>query len=137
MHRRLQFDMRENPASNRRHGSRLAITNRSNEDYSVEESGVSAQASSKDNHQPTGADTSQRAASHPAATGGEKMNESRLLTVHEVAGILQVPTSWVYAHTRKRSAQPLPGYRLGKYWRFRQADIFAWIERQRGGVRGS
>ena len=55
----------------------------------------------------------------------------RLLTVGEVAELLQVPTSWVYGHTRKRSLNPLPGFRLGKYWRFREADVWAWLEQQK------
>jgi len=56
---------------------------------------------------------------------------SRLLTVHEVATMLQVPVSWVYGRMRKRSVERLPGYRLGKYWRFRQDEVLAWIESQR------
>ena len=33
MHRRLQFDMRENPASDRRHGSRPAVGSTANGSY--------------------------------------------------------------------------------------------------------
>jgi excisionase family DNA binding protein len=58
-----------------------------------------------------------------------------LLTVEDVAGILQVPISWVYEHTRQRSINRIPGFRLGKYWRFRETDVLAWVERQRIGVR--
>ncbi len=58
-----------------------------------------------------------------------------LLTVEEVAGMLQLPTSWVYEHTRTRSINRIPGFRLGKYWRFRETDVLAWVERQRIGVR--
>jgi excisionase family DNA binding protein len=57
--------------------------------------------------------------------------DGHLLTVHEVATMLQVPVSWVYGRMRKRSVERLPGYRLGKYWRFRQAEVLAWIESQR------
>lgn len=57
--------------------------------------------------------------------------EGNLLTVHQVAEMLQVPVSWVYGRMRKRSVQRLPGYRLGKYWRFRQAEVLAWIDSQR------
>jgi excisionase family DNA binding protein len=56
-----------------------------------------------------------------------------LLTVEEVAGLFQVPTSWVYERTRQREVNRLPGFRLGKYWRFREADVLAWLERQRSG----
>lgn len=41
-----------------------------------------------------------------------------LMTVQQVAELLQVPVSWVYGRLRKRSLEKLPGYRLGKYWRF-------------------
>lgn len=54
-----------------------------------------------------------------------------LMTIEEVAQMLSVPVSWVYERTRRRSANRIPGFRLGKYWRFREADISAWIERQR------
>jgi excisionase family DNA binding protein len=58
-------------------------------------------------------------------------NHTELLTVHEIARFLKVPVSWVYGHTRKRSIDRLPGYRLGKYWRFRADEVMAWVQRQR------
>ncbi len=57
----------------------------------------------------------------------------RLLTVGEVASLFRVPVSWVYERTRQRSSDRIPGFRLGKYWRFREADVLAWLERQRAG----
>ena len=54
-----------------------------------------------------------------------------LMTVQQVAELLQVPVSWVYGHTRQRSVDRLPGYRLGKYWRFSEAEVLAWVKRQR------
>ena len=59
----------------------------------------------------------------------------KLLTVEELAGLLQVPPGWIYSHTRKRSSDPIPGFRLGKYWRFRESDVLDWLERQRVGPR--
>jgi excisionase family DNA binding protein len=61
----------------------------------------------------------------------------RLLTVHQVAELLQVAPSWVYSHTRVRTLDRIPGFRVGKYWRFREADVFTWLERQRVSVRNS
>jgi len=58
-----------------------------------------------------------------------------LLTVEEVAALLRVPTSWVYERTRARAADRIPGFRLGKYWRFRETDILAWLDRQRIGIK--
>ncbi|MGA8088531.1 MAG: ankyrin repeat domain-containing protein, partial [Terracidiphilus sp.] len=56
-------------------------------------------------------------------------NHTELLTVQETAKLLKVPVSWVYGHTRKRSIDRLPGYRLGKYWRFRADEVIAWVQR--------
>jgi excisionase family DNA binding protein len=61
--------------------------------------------------------------------------ERELLTVEDVAKLLRVPTSWVYERTRRRKIDRLPGIRLGKYWRFVEADIFEWLDRQRTGTR--
>jgi excisionase family DNA binding protein len=58
--------------------------------------------------------------------------ERVLLTVEDVAALLKVPPSWVYDRTRLRTKERIPGFRLGKYWRFREADVLAWLERQRG-----
>jgi excisionase family DNA binding protein len=55
--------------------------------------------------------------------------QSELLTVQQVADLLQVPVSWVYGRMRKRSLERLPAYRLGKYWRFDRNDVLAWVER--------
>jgi excisionase family DNA binding protein len=63
------------------------------------------------------------------------MPVNSLLAVRDVAELLKVPLSWVYERTRRRGQDRIPGFRLGKYWRFREADVLAWIERQRVGVR--
>jgi len=60
-----------------------------------------------------------------------------LLTVEEVAEFLHVPVSWVYEHTRQRGVNRLPGFRLGKYWRFSESEIVAWLERQHSGGRAN
>jgi excisionase family DNA binding protein len=65
----------------------------------------------------------------------ENSNCDALLTVEEVSALLRVPPSWVYDRTRKRGVERIPGFRLGKYWRFREADILGWIERKRVGGR--
>lgn len=54
-----------------------------------------------------------------------------LMTVQQVAELLQVPVSWVYGRLRKRSLEKLPGYRLGKYWRFDKEEVLAWLAQQR------
>ncbi len=59
----------------------------------------------------------------------------RLMTIKQVGELLQVPPSWIYAHTRRRVRDRIPGFRLGKYWRFREADVLGWLERQKVGAR--
>jgi predicted DNA-binding transcriptional regulator AlpA len=53
--------------------------------------------------------------------------------VEEVADLFQVPVSWVYERTRRRGRDRLPGFHLGKYWRFDEAELRAWLECQRSG----
>jgi len=65
---------------------------------------------------------------------GTRATNGRLLTIQQVADLLQVPPSWIYGHTRARSADRIPGFRLGKYWRFREAEVESWLERQRRGA---
>jgi excisionase family DNA binding protein len=67
----------------------------------------------------------------------KSINVQELLTVEEVAEMLRVPSSWVYGHTRRRATNRIPGFRLGKYWRFHEADVNAWIERQKTDERSN
>ena len=60
-------------------------------------------------------------------------SQCELMTVQQVAELLQVPVSWVYGRLRKRSLEKLPGYRLGKYWRFDKQEVLAWLAQQREG----
>lgn len=129
MTRQVQLGVRKNPAPHaRQHGLRLATDSLSahalisQETQSQENLAVSHRASEL--HSPT------HAAPVGAATARKATNQSSLLTVHEVAELLRVPVSWVYGRTRKRSTERLPGYRLGKYWRFDRAEVLAWVARQ-------
>lgn len=51
----------------------------------------------------------------------------RLLVAAEVAELLAVPESWVREQTRTGS---LPHLRLGRYVRYREEAIIAWLEAQ-------
>jgi len=61
----------------------------------------------------------------------------RLLTAAEVAELLGVPESWVRDHTR---AGHVPHVSLGRYVRYRESDVLAWIDtlvtNGKPGVRG-
>lgn len=82
--------------------------------------------------------TSRTAASQELPNGATvEKDDERLLTIQQVADILHVPVSWVYGRTRRRSTERLPGIRLGKYWRFREGEIHAWVESQRGDNRAA
>ncbi len=50
-----------------------------------------------------------------------------LLTIQDVARLLRVQVSWVYDRLRPNAPFPLPGFKLGKYWRFREAEVLAWL----------
>ena len=125
-----QFGARKNPApSSRQHGLCLAADTNS-ENASVNDTVQSQEllvgnSSTKEPRPPL------HAAPMHAATAGETLTQDRLMTVHEVADLLQVPVSWVYGRTRRRSAERLPGYRLGKYWRFDRDEVLTWVARHK------
>jgi excisionase family DNA binding protein len=85
----------------------------------------------------TGIDNPPQVVAPQAATLSDRLTEYGLLTVNEVAELLQVPVSWVYDRTRSRGVDRLPGFRLGKYWRFDEGEVLAWLKRQRSGRRVS
>src|SRR5215467_14039340 len=126
---RLHFGVRENTASPRQHASRLAVNGICIDKENQQTQRLEARALAST----TGFEDSLHAASQEAATGEERSEGSRLLTVHEVAELLQVPVSWVYGRMRKRCTERLPGFRLGKYWRFSKPEVLAWVASQRGG----
>ena len=133
--RPIQFGERVNTASPRQHASRLEVDPHSNGDSLVAENPETSLISQPHALSAGVSESPLNAASQNAATGKMERDEGPLLNVQEVAQLLHVPVSWVYERVRRRSLERLPAYRLGKYWRFREADIRAWIERQRMGAR--
>jgi len=130
--RPTQFDRPENTATSRQHASRL--TGQSHSTEICIQGNLEGRKPLPDHDDLVATLHDQlQAAAEPAATGGEGKDRNQLLTVHEVAALLQVPVSWVYGRMRKRSSERLPGYRLGKYWRFHEVEILAWVKCQRGG----
>jgi len=55
-----------------------------------------------------------------------------LVTVTQIAELLQVPNSWVYERTRRRGIERIPHFKLGKYLRFSRSEVLEWIQLQRG-----
>jgi excisionase family DNA binding protein len=57
----------------------------------------------------------------------------RLLTVDDVAVLLQVSRSWVYEHTRLRAtprSDRLPFIKIGKYVRLDAVELRAFLEKK-------
>jgi excisionase family DNA binding protein len=54
----------------------------------------------------------------------------RLLNADEVASMLGVPVTWVREHSRNGH---LPSVPLGRYVRYDQADVLAWVDAQKRG----
>jgi excisionase family DNA binding protein len=57
-----------------------------------------------------------------------------LLTVKDVATLLQVSTSWVYEHTRRRGGSrsvQLRHVKIGKYVRFERRAVREYLDRRR------
>ena len=52
---------------------------------------------------------------------------SEFLTAEEIADFLRLPLSTVYKLVQDKR---LPGFKVGKHWRFRKDAIHEWIKRQ-------
>jgi predicted DNA-binding transcriptional regulator AlpA len=61
-------------------------------------------------------------------------NPSDILTPDELAARLKVKRTWIYKRMRQRnSGNPLPGLKLGKYWRFHWPSVCEWLQKQSAG----
>ena len=128
--RTAQLGARKNPDSPRVHGLRLsANSSSSTPDMQTRDSQVGGSFRPVSSTS-EGLNLSAKDAMN-GATEGEVRDEGQLLTVQEVADLLRVPVSWVYRHTRKRSRERIPGYRVGKYWRFSADEVMSWLRESR------
>jgi len=57
----------------------------------------------------------------------EGLMDSEFLTAEEVAEYLRLPLSTVYKLVQDKR---LPGFKVGKHWRFRKDTIQKWIKEQ-------
>src|SRR5215469_5488652 len=150
MHRRLQFGMRENPASDRRHGSRPAEPREWSSSSANEEDKVHVSAVTQSERVSV---PSKKAAQH-AATVGEKSalaieereresHPSKLLfrqafdPIEPVWNCIEAARFLrLHPKTVKRLARlgQIPGCRLGRRWFFRPSDLDAIL---RSGVSSS
>lgn len=145
MHSRLQFGMRENPASSRRHGSREAVRNLSDASLSEDETSTSPPLPVGQNHSFAEADSKHNAAPLRAATGNERKGEHKGQAVAvalmrsqkpmlgfepligspaaaKLLGNIHVKTLQRYARHRR-----IPGYQIGGHWYFRASELDTWL----------
>ena len=60
----------------------------------------------------------------------EQKQTEELLTVEQVADLLQVARSWIY-NKRHNHTLPFPTIKVGGFLRFRKEDIESYLWRQR------
>jgi len=68
-----------------------------------------------------------RASGQEAPQKGTLGGSNRLLSARDVAAILAIPERTV---RDKWKEWGLPAYRIGRHLRWKERDVFAWIERQ-------
>jgi excisionase family DNA binding protein len=57
----------------------------------------------------------------------EKGHEQNIITVEELAEMLGVHRITVYRHLKESG---LPGFKVGRIWRFQRDEVFNWISHQ-------
>jgi excisionase family DNA binding protein len=136
MHHRQQFDVRENPASDPRHGSRQLVHSFSDDDCVPKQI---ATASSRDDgngaspHAAIGggerhliqADPSAPAALISAENGSAFESLISSSQAAKLLGNLHIKTLQRYARLGR-----LPGYQIGRHWYFRESELDAWLRLQ-------
>ena len=53
--------------------------------------------------------------------------ESRLMTIDELAEVLNVPRSWIYQRTHRGASDPIPYIKVGRLLRFRMEAVEEWL----------
>lgn len=59
------------------------------------------------------------------------MPDSPFLRVDELAALLRVPKSWVYAETQRLGPGSIPRYRAGRYLVFDPQEVLDWFRKTR------
>jgi len=72
-------------------------------------------------------DNQARGGQHTVPQKGTLGGSSRLLSSRDVAAILAIPERTVRDRWKEWG---LPAYRIGKHLRWKERDVYAWIERQ-------
>ncbi len=84
--------------------------------------------------EPSGQQVDQANAGSLAPQKNEKDGDrsSKLVTVKELAQILQVPVSWIYDRTRQ-GPKAIPFVKVGKYIRFDPEEVVRFFRQKEGG----
>jgi excisionase family DNA binding protein len=53
-----------------------------------------------------------------------------LIGIKEMASKLDVPVSWLYSRTRTND---IPPYKVGKYVRFVESEVWQWLKNMQSG----
>lgn len=77
--------------------------------------------------EPAANDSQPRDGRHAMPRKGTLGGSNRLLSSHDVAAILAIPERTVRDRWKEWG---LPAYRIGKHLRWKERDLYAWIERQ-------
>jgi excisionase family DNA binding protein len=140
MHRRLQFGMRKNPASHRRHGPRSKVVSLSNgtctENPPLPELPLASAYSSVNAaspHAATGGEGDEAAARHAVAERPRSAEKTPhcfepLIGSNDAArllGNIHVKTLQRYARQRR-----IPAYQIGGHWYFRASELDSWLRSQ-------
>jgi excisionase family DNA binding protein len=51
-----------------------------------------------------------------------------LKTLEEMAALLRVNQSWLYRQTKRHGPGSIPRIKVGKYLRFKEAEVMKWIK---------
>lgn len=143
MHHRLQSGMRENPASNRRHGSRQAVSSLSDASLIEERTTTLPPPARDQNHSFGDPDSKTYPASPHVATREEKKSENGSPAVavarsqqatpgfEPLIGSLEAAKLLgnIHIKTLQRYArhQRVPGYQIGGHWYFRASELDSWL----------
>jgi excisionase family DNA binding protein len=57
-----------------------------------------------------------------------RMTDEDILTLQELSAYLKIAEKTLYGYAQKGT---IPGIKIGSAWRFRKADIDAWLEERR------
>jgi excisionase family DNA binding protein len=150
MHRSLQFGMRENPASDGRHGSRSATSTELSSHFIEEENPKQQSADAFVARIPADAIFSAPAAANQAATAGKsgapgeststsgrpeqapvgaslhtRIEFEPLLDVIDAAKLLRIHPKTLRG---KAARGIIPAIQIGRVWRFRASMLNRWLE---------